>query len=172
MAAHRKDYIFYGIVIAFSGFFLMSTAQIRSANTATILGPKFWPSIILILMLVIAIMGVMKTFINSKRASGVHLENTSEVEEPEIRFFNIPMSLVSIVSIILYSIGLYIFGFILSSILFLYLLTQVLGAKKQLMIILVSVIVTVLFVGLFSNLLGVPLPRGIGIFRAFSLMFY
>ncbi len=150
----------------------MSTTQIYSANKTTILGPKFWPSIILILMLVIAIMGIIKTFINSKKASAVHAEKTDETEEPEIKFFNIPMSLVSIASIILYSMCLYFFGFIISSILFLYLMTQLMGAKKKLVIILTSVILTALFVGLFSILLSVPLPRGVSIFRAFSLLFY
>ncbi|MEH7237170.1 tripartite tricarboxylate transporter TctB family protein [Bacillus sp. JJ1562] len=172
MTASKKDYLFYSIVIAFAGFFLMSTTQIHSANKTTILGPKAWPSIILILMLVLAIMGIIKTFITSKKAAAAQLEKSKETEEPEKRIFNIPMSIISILSIILYSVGLYVFGFIISSILFLYLLTQVLGAKKQLVIILVSVILTVFFVWLFSIVLKVPLPRGIGIFREFSLLFY
>lgn len=171
MTASKKDYLFYSIVIAFAGFFLMSTTEIQSANKTTILGPKAWPSIILILMLVLAIMGVIKTFITSKKAAVAQVEN-SEIEEPERRLFNIPFSLVSIFSIILYTVGLYVFGFIISTVLFLYLLTQLLGAKKQLVIILLSVILTAVFVWLFSIVLSVPLPRGIGIFREFSLLFY
>lgn len=171
MTVSKKDYLFYSIVIAFAGFFLMSTTGIQSANKTTILGPKAWPSIILILMLVLAIMGVIKTFITSKKAAVAQVES-SEIEEPERRLFNIPFSLVSIFSIILYTVGLYVFGFIISSVLFLYLLTQLLGAKKQLVIILLSVILTAVFVWLFSIVLSVPLPRGIGIFREFSLLFY
>jgi putative tricarboxylic transport membrane protein len=172
VTAHKKDYLFYSIVIALASFFLMSTSQIHSANNTTVLGPKTWPYIVLILMLVLAIMGVIKTFITSKKVAGEQAVETSEAEEPEKRIFNIPMSLVSILSIILYAVGLYFLGFIISSILFLYLLTQVLGSKKQLFTILFSVIMTAFFVGLFSILLEVPLPRGIGIFRAFSILFY
>ncbi|MEH7223531.1 tripartite tricarboxylate transporter TctB family protein [Bacillus sp. JJ1566] len=171
MTASKKDYLFYGIVIAFAGFFLASTSQIHSANKTTILGPKAWPSILLILMLVIAIMGIIKTYIASKKEAVSKVEN-SETEEPERKLFNIPFSLVSIFSIILYSVGLYFFGFIISSVLFLYVLTQLLGAKKQLVIILLSFILTAAFVWLFSIVLSVPLPRGIGIFRSFSLLFY
>ena len=172
LTAYKKDYLFYGIVIALSGFFLVSTSQIQSANNTTILGPKAWPTIILILMLVLALMGVIKTFIASKKPSANQIAQNSESEEPEVRLFDIPMSIVSILSIILYSVGLYFFGFIISSILFLYLLTQALGAKKKFSIILLSIFITALFVWLFSIVLKVPLPRGLGIFREFSFMFY
>lgn len=172
MTATKKDYLFYGIVIALSSFFLVETSKIQSANNTAILGPKAWPTVILVLMLVLALMGVIKTFITSKKTYAAQVSSMGELEESEVKFYSIPMSIVSIISIILYSVGLYFLGFIISSILFLYLLSQVLGTKKKLSVMLFVVIITAVIVWLFSIVLKVPLPRGIGIFREFSFLFY
>jgi len=169
MVAYKKDYIFYGIVIAFSIFFLIETVQIHSANNTTVLGPKFWPLTLLTLMLIFAVIGIIRTYINHKK---IEIVNTTEAEEQERRFYNIPLSILSISSIILYSVGVYFIGFIISTLIFLFLLTQVLGAKKKLLLIVTSIIVTAIVVWLFSIVLSVPLPRGIGIFRELSFLFY
>ncbi|GAA0342538.1 tripartite tricarboxylate transporter TctB family protein [Oceanobacillus oncorhynchi subsp. oncorhynchi] len=172
MASYKKDYIFYGIVILFAIFFLSATTQIHSANTTATLGPKFWPLIILIMMLIFAFMGIIKTFISHKRIVNGNVTWAEDPEDPERKLFNIPLSLISMSSIILYALGIFFIGFILSTIIFLFVLTQVLGAKKKLLLLILSIIITGLCIALFSHVLSVPLPRGIGIFRELSFWFY
>ncbi|WP_152658475.1 tripartite tricarboxylate transporter TctB family protein [Oceanobacillus sp. CFH 90083] len=172
MASYKKDYIFYGIVILFAIFFLAATTQIHSANNTATLGPKFWPMMILIMMLVFAFMGIIKTFITHKRIVNGNMTWTEESEEPERRLFNIPLSLISMSSIMLYALGIFFIGFILSTIIFLFVLIQLLGGKKKLLLLILSIVITGVCVLLFSNVLSIPLPRGIGIFRELSFLFY
>lgn len=173
MSAHKKDYIFYGLVLLLAGIFLAYTPQIQSANKTSILGPKSWPTMILVLMVVISIMGIIRTFMASKIAKEQDGAKVNDEENvPESRYRNLPMSLVSTGFIVLYAIGVYFLGFIISTFLFMFSLTQVLGAKNKIVLLIVGVFVTALFVWLFSIVLKVPLPRGVGFFREFSLRFY
>ena len=63
-------------------------------------------------------------------------------------------------------------GFILSTIIFVFVLTIWLGNKKYWQAALNSVFTTAGCTMLFCKIMMMPLPRGTGIFRAFSLMFY
>lgn len=172
MAATTKDYVFYGIILVISGVFLYSTSQIEVTNKTTAIGPTGWPYILLITLVVLSIMGLTKTFITATKERVRENTRVNDEEEIEARLFNMPMSIISISAIIIYTLVLYFAGFIISTILFIYILTQFLGAKKQIVIVLFSVLITIAFIWLFSIVLKVPLPRGVGIFRGFSLFFY
>ncbi|MFK4997112.1 tripartite tricarboxylate transporter TctB family protein [Bacillus sp. N9] len=75
------------------------------------------------------------------------------------------MPMISLAAIILYVVLLNFIGFIISTILFLYGISFLLGQKKQLNAILFTIVTTGVFIVLFSVLLEIPLPRGLGIFR-------
>jgi len=68
--------------------------------------------------------------------------------------------------------GLNKIGFIISTVIFITALTIWLGNKKYWQAILNGLLTTTVCTVLFCKIMMMPLPRGIGIFRAFSLMFY
>lgn len=167
----KKDYIFYSIVIIFATFFLASTPQIQSTNQSFIIGPKTWPYILLILMIFLGLYGIISTLIKSKVMKSEQITSEEEAE-PVRKIFKLSIPIISLLVVIIYVLLLNIIGFIFSTILFLYGITLLLGTKKQTTAILFAIITMAIFVILFSVLLQIPLPRGLGIFREFSLFFY
>lgn len=169
MSNVKKDFIFYSIVILFAVFFLSMTPQIKITNASFAVGPRSWPYILLTLMFVLGAYGIIKTFIKSKKSN---VTETRESEEPGRRVFNLSIPMLSLVTVIIYVVLLNFIGFVISTILFLYGISFLLGAKKQVGTIIFSVITTVVFIVLFSVILQIPLPRGTGIFRELSLLIY
>jgi putative tricarboxylic transport membrane protein len=168
----KQDYIFFGIVILFAVFFLAMTPQIVITNGSFIIGPRSWPYILLTLILVLALYGIVKTYVLSKKTTIIEPADHDVEDEPNRRFFRLSIPMVSLGMVIIYVLLLNILGFIISSLLFLYVISLLLGQKNQLNSIIFAVITTGVFVVLFSVLLSIPLPRGLGIFRQLSLLFY
>lgn len=147
--------------------------EIESANATALLGPRFWPVSLLILMLILSGIGILRTY----RSSKVKVEQTDEeiddeAAEPERKFLSIPFSLITIASLILYALAVYALGYIVSTIAYIVFLAMAMGAKKKVIVLVVSVFVTFLFLWLFSIVLSVPLPRGLGLFRDLSYLLY
>lgn len=172
MSNVKKDYIFYSIVILFACVFLAMTPQIKITNGTFIIGPRSWPYILLTLMLILALFGMVKSFVLSKKMKAIEIGEHVEDNESERTFLKLSIPMVSLAAVILYVVLLNIVGFIISTILFLYGISLLLGQKKQLNSIIFAIVTTVVFIGLFSILLSIPLPRGLGIFRQLSLLFY
>jgi hypothetical protein len=69
-------------------------------------------------------------------------------------------------------VGLNAIGFILATLIFIAALTIWLGNKKYWQAVINGVAATAACTVLFCKIMMIPLPRGTGIFRAFSLLFY
>ncbi|MDQ0338189.1 cell division protein FtsW (lipid II flippase) [Caldalkalibacillus uzonensis] len=168
------------VTIVFSFFFLIQAIQIPDSRAQTAVPPNFWPTFILSLMLVLGIILLAKTLIEArmqKRESGqTETEQTVEEEEhvsvyePELKY---PFRLWAIIlSLTVFIITLPYLGFILASLLFILVVSWVMGVKKWIPLLGASVISTAVFVFIFTKLLHLPLPRGVGFFRELSLFFY
>jgi putative tricarboxylic transport membrane protein len=168
----KKDYLFYGIVILFALFFLVMTPGIEITNESFIVGPRSWPYILLTLMMILGLFGMIKSYMVSKKSKAIEPVDKEDGNESERKFFKLSIPMVSLGLVILYVVLLNMLGFILSTILFLYGISFLLGQKKQLHSIIFAMVTTVVFIILFSVLLSIPLPRGLGIFRQLSLLFY
>lgn len=123
----------------------------------------FWPKMILGLILIFAFIQVL-IGIKSIRKEG-KLLNIS-MGFPRKTF------ILSILIITLYIVSMDILGFLLSTLLFQILFLLNLHEKKISVIFLVPTIMTAIYYVLFIKILFTPLPRGIGIFRMVSLLFY
>ncbi|WP_404455066.1 tripartite tricarboxylate transporter TctB family protein [Oceanobacillus kapialis] len=165
----RSNYFLSIFTILFSVFFLYMTSRIPQSSSTYIIGPKTWPIILLTLMLVLGIIMFIKTYFQAKK----DVEDVvSEEKEPVKKVFNVHASIIVAVIVGIYLFLLNTLGFILSSLLFIFVVSLLLGIKRKTHSILLSVIGTAALVYLFCILLGIPLPRGIGIFRDLSLLFY
>jgi hypothetical protein len=168
----KKDYIFYSIVILFAIFFLVLTPQIKITNASFTIGPRTWPYILLILMLILSAFGIISSFVKSKKTKATETTEDTEDKQPERTMFKLSIPMVCLLSVVLYVSLLNAIGFILSSLLFLFGITFLLGERKKVNAFIFSIVTTTVFVFLFSTILNIPLPRGMGIFRQISLLFY
>lgn len=173
--SRRADYIFSTTIILFSTVLLILTFQIPETSSTYIIGPRFWPAFLLIFMLILGVLLLFKTFIKDnadKKKNDSEVELAEEVPvdgEVESRG---PFIFIMITVVIGYILLINVLGFLVSTIVFMYLGNILLGTKNQLTAILTSVIGTLVLLFVFSNLLSIPLPRGMGIFDNLSYFIY
>lgn len=160
--------------IIFSIFFLVYSAQLPAGRPgATTLGPAAWPAIVLTIMLIMGIALLIQSYRQRKLSREEVLTEEEKLEQEfqaEIAYPRRHWVVLGI--IILYLSVMSSAGFIVATLLFIFFGSYVLGLKKWVYASLTSVISTTAIVFLFGKLLAVPFPRGVGLLRELSFLFY
>ena len=129
------------------------------------MGPSFWPRFILgaiILLSGIVSAGMIRR-IAKEKAWG---ESLMTFDRGKVRFF------AAIGLSVAYLVLLPVLGFIAITPVFMIAFMLLLGEKSKGWILGVAVAMTGIIVILFTKAMYVPLPRGVWLFREFSLLFY
>jgi len=141
-----------------------------SFGTGTVLqgaqmGPAFWPRFVLGLIIlfsgIVSVATIRK--IIKEKAWG---EALMTIDRGKVRFF------AAIGLGVAYLTLLPVTGFIAITPFFMSAFMLLLGEKSKGWIIGVSIAMTAVIVVMFTKAMYVPLPRGVGLFREFSLLFY
>ena len=74
--------------------------------------------------------------------------------------------------LLLYIVVMPWIGFGLSTLLYVPAFILVLGERRKLVLILSPLLVTVFVILIFSRFIAIPFPKGVGVFAAFSRLFY
>jgi len=164
-----KGELLFSIVICLVALFLLwvtgSFQEGRTVLQDAQMGPAFWPRFILgclIILSVIVSVGTIRKIVKEK-AWG---ESLMTMDRGRVRFF------AAIGLIVAYLFLLKITGFIITTPLFMIAFMLLLGEKSKGWILGVSVVMTGIIVVLFTKAMYVPLPRGVWLFREFSLLFF
>lgn len=129
------------------------------------MGPTFWPRVILsaiILLSGIVSVGTIRK-IAKEKAWG---ESLMTMDRGKLRFF------AAIGLCVAYLVLLPVLGFIAIIPVFMIAFMVLLSEKSKGWIIGVSIAMTAIIVVLFTKAMYVPLPRGVWLFREFSLLFF
>ncbi|MBO8138311.1 MAG: tripartite tricarboxylate transporter TctB family protein [Desulfotomaculum sp.] len=150
-------------ILAFTGVMYYEAANFEFNASITTIGPDYWPKIILAGMLILSVLLIIDIVRRKGRLVG------KKDEEPK----KYPYNFWIILGIILaYTFIIKIVGFIVSTFLFLISAMWILQIKKPHVLLTLTVSITIIMVVLFPKLMMVPLPRGTGVFRTFTLLFY
>jgi putative tricarboxylic transport membrane protein len=154
-------------VVFFISLYLFTVAAgYRGNEVYGKLGPGFWPKLILLCMMILSVWIAADAF-RARKASG-----KSQGMEPgkrgfeRIRFFSALLIMMG------YFFLLNIIGFVALTPFFLIGFMVLLGEKSWPWMVGLSLGMTALIVVAFTQAMYVPLPRGTGIFHAFSVLFY
>jgi hypothetical protein len=156
------------VILALGCFFLYLTEHIKGfAHEA--LGGAFWPRMVLLLLVGLTMFHIIGCL--RKRDNARDTETPSgkqSLEMANIRARVVP----ALLSLVAYGILMKHLGFIISSLIFqavfLYILERQVSWRN---LVVPFVLTSVLFI-LFVRVMALPLPRGTGIFREFSHLFY
>ena len=136
----------------------------------------FWPRIISVLLFITSGLATWEAILKYRRELA---KETKEQRKERIRSspdyypWGIKRLLGTCVLFCFYMMyGLGSIGFILSTFLFITALTIWLGNKKYWQAITSGIVTTAACTMLFCRIMMIPMPRGTGIFRQFSLLFY
>lgn len=152
------------IVLASAVLFWMARSFVGPGIYAK-LGPEFWPTIVLGALMILGVIVSVGTArkITREKAWAAPL---MAMDRGTLRLF------AAIALILGYLTLIHVTGFILITPPFMVLFMLLLGEKSKGWMAGVSVGMTVVIVILFTKAMYVPLPRGVGLFRNFSLLFY
>lgn len=155
--------------IIFSAFFLIMILQMDNKFNDGI-GSAGWPLILMGLMMFFGIILTINLFLRGKNNVDNTDEKKDEKDDEEILYPN--RLYYSIIILALYTVSLYFIGFIISTFIFTVVLTILFGLKNWIKSFATALTCVTLFIILFPILLNIPFPRGIGIFRELSVLFY
>ena len=154
-----ERYLILGL-LAVSGFLLYVSREFSlPAATGYKVGDDLWPKIVLIGLI---IMLVLSLVFGWKKQAEVR------VREP---YASWTRWLVIIGMSVVYSYILQYIGFLILTPFFTGAFMRILGLRKILPLVGLSILLTACFFFLFRTVLGVPLPLGLWFFREFSLLF-
>jgi uncharacterized membrane protein len=159
----KGQLVFSGLIFLVSLILFGVTWTFRGQDAE--MGPTFWPRFLLVCLIVLSGMvsvGMIRK-IAKEKAWG---ESLMTMDRGRVRFF------AAIAIIIAYLFLLKILGFIIATPLFMIAFMLLLGEKSKGWIIGVSFGMTAVIVVLFTKAMYVPLPRGVWLFREFSLLFF
>lgn len=160
------------ITILFSAFFLIFSLQLPFGNLNNIEAGG-WPSVILMLLLIMGVILLVKTIYQERQEKKVLTDGNNEKEQLGREAVNTSKKHLIIAAILLvYIFGIKYLGFSLATPIFIAVLAFTLGMKSWIKLLFISLISTACFTYLFAVVLGIPFPRGIGVFRDLSLLLY
>lgn len=155
-----------GVVFFSSLYLYMIAASYKGHEVYEKLGPGFWPKFILICMMILSFLVAVDAFCARKKSTREKFSEVAKSAGSRIRFFS------ALVLIIAYFFIMNIIGFIALTPFFLIAFMVLLGEKSWPWMIGLSIGMTILIVLAFTQAMYVPLPRGVGIFHDFSVLFY
>jgi putative tricarboxylic transport membrane protein len=155
-----------GVVFFASLYLYTIAARYKGHEIYGKLGPGFWPKFILIVMMILSLWIAVDAFRTRRKTAGEKSSEVVKTAGSRIRFFS------ALILIIAYFFLMNVIGFIALTPFFLIAFMILLGEKSWPWTIGLSIGMTILIVLAFTQAMYVPLPRGIGIFHDFSVLFY
>lgn len=151
------------LIILFTSIYLYFAAgSIKQAGAITAFGAGFWPKTILVLLIILSLYQSVLSIIKFKQNKS-HQGSVLAGKKEMVRTVFIVAGYILTIPFI---------GFILSSLLFAPIFLLNLGIRKVASLIGTPIALTGFLYLLFIKVMYIPLPRGVGIFRLFSLIFY
>lgn len=155
------DLIISMILIIFAFYMFIEAGNFKMvASSAKSLGAAFWPKIILILLLILSCIQFL-TILKKWR-----LENKKSLLPP------LKVLGRSVLILLCYIISINKLGFLFSTIVFQFVFLYNLGIRKLSYLVTTPIVITGFLYLFFIKIMYIPLPRGLGLFRDLSLLFY
>ena len=164
---HKNEIIVNGAILATACFLFYVATSFPMFEHADKLGPAFWPKVILLVTIILSGLLAVKNVLGwvQHRASGSR--RILDGEQGNLK----RLSLAIVVSLV-YGFSVPYTGFLLSIVLVQIVFLLILKVKKVWVLVLYPLSLTAVIYLIFIKILYIPLPRGQGIFLAFSRFFY
>ncbi|WP_163560371.1 tripartite tricarboxylate transporter TctB family protein [Halomonas sp. NO4] len=140
---------------------LVPTLQLPSAEeVSTFIGPRLWPLTLLIILLGLGSFLLLTTWRSARRGSNQEASRDAEAEVPAARRFSLEANRHwwLMAGTLAYTLLMQAIGFLPATIVFTLFCTWLLGARHWGPILATVTVAIVLIQGVFSFLLGIPLP--------------
>lgn len=152
--------VFFGSILLF-----WETRKFEGLAVYGRLGPEYWPRFLLVLMMVISVFIAAST-VNQVRKGYAKPGLQGTFDTGTMRLF------LAIGLIVFYISFMRVFGFLTLTPFLMIAFMYLLGERSKFWMIFLSLFMPILIVLLFTKVMYVPLPRGMGIFLKISHLIY
>ena len=169
----KGEIITSGVIVAFFLFMFIDSLKLHEVRRFGELGSGFWPFLILssgILLGPVLLISNLIKYSKEKKEKKEQVPLSSEAMT-DLRRRKRKIGL-SILLLFIYILIMPLIGFVLSTLLYVTGFIFVLEERRRLVLALSPILVTGLVILIFSKFITMPFPRGLGIFAAFSRLFY
>ncbi len=169
----RDEIIGNVVIVSFFIFMLANSLKLQGIRRFGEMGSGFWPILILsaaVILSAVLLISSLVGYLKAKRqVSGEPPLSAETAEGLKVRRKKIALS---VILLLLYIVVMPWIGFGLSTLLYVPAFILVLGERRKLVLILSPLLVTVFVILIFSRFIAIPFPKGVGMFAAFSRLFY
>lgn len=159
------------VCVVFFSFMLIQGFDLLGVKRAGEVGSGFWPAMSLVVCLGLSIAWLIMTVVESRKAG----ENPAAAPTPEdaVATWDRRRKVgLSMLCLFLYIVVMPWIGFVLSTFLFVFAFAVSLGERRKLVLAVSPFLVTAMVVAVFAKFITIPFPKGVGVFAAFSRLFY
>ncbi|KJS23225.1 MAG: hypothetical protein VR72_02195 [Clostridiaceae bacterium BRH_c20a] len=160
----RGDLVINVFLLLLAGYFYKLTYSFKQISKYDVMGPGFWPRIVLVFLMGLIIFAIV---IEIRKM----IKKVSQEEDKNQKISYKKFIFALVVSFGYFFIMRYV-GFVIATLVFQGMFLFVQGVRQVKILILTPSVLTLLLFILFIKLMYLPLPKGIGIFRSFSLLLY
>jgi len=159
------------VCVVFFSFMLIQGLDLIKLKRFGDVGSGFWPVISLVVCLGLSIAWLIMTVVESRKAAvqPAAARTPAEVAATWDRRRKVGLSMLCL---FLYIVVMPWIGFVLSTLLFVFAFAVSLGERRKWVLAVSPFLVTAMIVAVFAKFITIPFPRGVGVFAAFSRLFY
>ena len=165
----KGEIVFFAVCVAFFSFMFYDGLELRSHGRSGEIGSGLWPLIALgasALFSVALLISSVKKFRGEEDAEDQTPEAIAEKKRQRITVT------LSVVCFLAYLVGIPWIGFILATFIYIPVFALALGERRTSVLLISPFLLTAIIVAVFAKFITIPFPKGVGIFAAFSRLFY
>lgn len=168
---HRGEIVVGAFCVVYFSFMFYEATALHGVGRFGETGSGFWPLLSLGASVLLSLHWLISTLVRSSKEKGTAVEKPTPEAIAEAWGRRRKVGL-SIVCLLVYIIAMAWVGFILSTLLFVLAFAMVLEERRKWVLVTSPVLVTAIIIGVFAKFITIPFPKGVGIFAAFSRLFY
>jgi len=173
MAMKRDESIFIVVLMAFFVFMLFNSLGLHQIRRFGEMGSGFWPILILSLAVLLSLVLLFGSFLQyrKEKSKTPKMRVMPGGGDSDLKNRRKKLAL-SVIFLLIYILLMSWIGFLASTLLYVFAFIYALEERRKPVLFLSPFLVTAIVVVVFAKFLGIPLPKGVGVFAALSRLFY
>lgn len=165
----KGEVLFFAVCVAFFGFMGAQAVALMGEGRAGEIGSALWPLIALLASFGLSGVLLVKALRSQRSTAAAETAAAGEAGETRRRRRAVVLSTTCFFA---YLWAITLLGFILATLFFVPAFAFALGERRVKVLVASPLILTAVMAAVFLKFLSIPFPKGVGVFAAFSRLFY
>ncbi len=166
----KGEIVFFALSVAFFGFMGLQALALLGEGRAGEIGSALWPLIALAAAFGLSAALLVRALRGGRKRAAA--EEAPGAEEPGDRSRRRRAVTFSTACFFLYLVSMPYIGFLLATLFFVPAFAFALGERRPKILLAAPIVLTTVMAAVFLKFLTIPFPKGVGVFAAFSRLFY